>query len=160
MGIGAALSVAELERDWQRFPPLGRPYNHALRRHVNFDGFVVLANPQESGKYAAYAQVFRSGIVEAVSTIEHRNGAIFAAEIDKYCVVSTKAYISALAKFGVGYPIAVLASLLRVKGRGVKSGIDNFYPPYGSSTSTATSSILLKPFSNRPLLPMPSARRV
>jgi hypothetical protein len=129
--IGTALSVAELESDWRRFPPLGRPYTHAARRHVNFDGFVVLANPQKSGKYAAYAQVFRSGIVEAVSTIERRNGSIFAAEIDKYCVASTKLYINALAKFGVGYPIAVLASLLGVKGRGIESGIDNFYPPYG-----------------------------
>jgi hypothetical protein len=130
-GIGTTLSVAELESDWQRFPPLGRPYSHAIRRHVNFDGFVVLANPQDSGHYAAYAQVFRSRIVEAVSTIERRNGAIFASEIDKYCVASAKAYINALTKFGVGYPIAVVASLLGVKGRSVASGIDNLYPPYG-----------------------------
>jgi hypothetical protein len=97
VGIGTALSVAELESDWQRFPPLGRPYSHAVRRHVNFDGFVVLANPQDGGKYAVYAQVFRSGIVEGVSTIERRNGAICAADIDKYCVMSAKAYINTLA---------------------------------------------------------------
>jgi Schlafen, AlbA_2 len=128
VGIGTALSVAELESDWQRFPPLGRPWNHASRRHVNFDGFVVLANPQASGQYAAYAQVFRTGIVEAVSTLDRGDGAIPAAEIDKYCVASAKGYINALAKFGVGYPIAVVASLLGVKGRRVVSGIDNFYP--------------------------------
>jgi hypothetical protein len=129
VGIGTALSVAELESDWRRFPPLGRPYGHAVRRHVNFDGFVVLASPQDSGQYAAYAQVFRSGIVEAVSTIDRHDGAIPAAEKDRYCVASAKAYINALAKFGVGYPIAVVASLLGVKGRRVVSGIDNFYPP-------------------------------
>jgi hypothetical protein len=133
VGIGTALSVAELESDWRRFPPLGRPYSHAVRRHVNFDGFVVLANPQDSGKYAAYAQVFRSGIVEAVSTIErrNRNGPVFASDVDKYCVASAKAYINALTKFGTGYPIAVIASLLGVKGRSLESGVDNLYPPYG-----------------------------
>ena len=137
VGIGTTLPVAELERVWHRFPPLGRSYGHAVRRHVNFDGFVVLANPQDTGRYAAYAQVFRSGIVEAVSTIERSNQAIFASDVDKssdvdkYCVASTKAYIDVLTHFGVGYPIAVVASLLRVKGRNVESGIDNLYPPYG-----------------------------
>jgi hypothetical protein len=131
VGLGTALSVVGLESDWQRFPPLGRPYSHASRRYVNFDGFVVLANPQASGQYAAYAQVFRSGIVEVVSTIERRNGAIFASDIDKYCVGSARAYIDILAKFGVGYPIAVVASLLGMKGRSIESGIDNLYPPYG-----------------------------
>jgi hypothetical protein len=98
---------------------------------VNFDGFVVLANPQDSGKYAAYAQVFRSGIVEAVSTIDRSNRAICAAEIDKWCVASVKAYVNALAKYSVGYPIAVVASLLGVKGRNVEPGIEHFYPLYG-----------------------------
>lgn len=133
MGIGTGLTVTELENDWQRFPPLGRPYSHALRRHVNFDGFVVLPNSQDGSRDEchAYAQVLRSGIVEAVSTIERRNGAISAAEIDKYCVAGAKGYVSALAKFGVGYPVAIVASLLGVKGRSLESGIDNLYPPYG-----------------------------
>lgn len=160
VGIGTALSVAELESDWRRFPPLGRPYGHVQRGHVNFDGFVVLASPQDSGKYAAYAQVYRSGIVEAVSTIERDDGAILAADIDKYCIMSGKGYINALAKFGVGYPIAVVASLLGVKGRSVESGIDALYPPYGEQHIDRDQLHFTECVVESPLLPMPSARRV
>jgi hypothetical protein len=131
VGIGSPLSIGDLESEWRRFPPLGRPYSHATRRRVNFDGFIVLADPESSAQYHAYAQVFRAGIVEAVSTVERGDGKIDASSIDKYCVMSAKAYVDALSKLAVGFPIAVLASLLGVKGRSLESGIDGLYPPYG-----------------------------
>jgi hypothetical protein len=130
--IGTSLSVADLENEWTIFPPLGRGRGHAQHRHVNFDGFVVL--PDRAPQYHAYAQVFRSGIVEAVSTVTRSDGAVLGSTLDKYCVASTKVYVDALAKFGVGFPIAVVASLLGVKGRSLESGIDNLYPPYGEQT--------------------------
>jgi hypothetical protein len=129
VGIGTSLSVADLENEWSIFPPLGRGRGHARNRHVNFDGFVVL--PDRSPQYHAYAQVFRSGVVEAVSTINRNDGAVLASVVDKYCVTGTKTYIEALTKFGVGFPVAVLASLLGVKGRSLESGIDGLHPPYG-----------------------------
>jgi hypothetical protein len=129
MGIGTSLSVADFEHEWQLFPALGRPRSHARHRYVNFDGFVVLADPR--GRQHAYAQVFRSGIVEAVSTANRSDGAVLASTVDKYSVASTKTYVDALAKCGVGFPVAVLASLLGVKGRSLESGIDGLHPPYG-----------------------------
>jgi hypothetical protein len=63
------LSVADLENKWMAFPPLGRGRAHAALRYVNFDGFVVLPGRHPQEAIHAYAQVFRSGIVEAVSTL-------------------------------------------------------------------------------------------
>jgi hypothetical protein len=131
VGIGTSLSVADLENKWMAFPPLGRGRGHAVLRYVNFDGFVVLPGRHPQTAIHAYAQVFRSAIVEATSTIDRSDGAVLASNLDKYCVASTKTYIDALAQCGVGFPVAVLASLLGVKGRSLESGIDGFYPPYG-----------------------------
>jgi hypothetical protein len=125
------LSVADLENKWMAFPPLGRGRAHAALRYVNFDGFVVLPGRHPQEAIHAYAQVFRSGIVEAVSTVDRGDGAVLAATLDKYSVASTKTYVDALAQCGVGFPVAVLASLLGVKGRSLESGIDGLYPPYG-----------------------------
>jgi hypothetical protein len=75
--------------------------------------------------------VFRSGIVEAVSTIDRGDGAVLASNVDKYCVTSTKTYIDALAKFELGFPIAIIASLLGVRGRSLDTGIDGLLAPYG-----------------------------
>jgi len=110
VGIGTSLSVADLEKEWAIFPPLGRGRGHAVHRYVNFDGFIVL--PDRRPQYHAYAQVFRSGIVEAVSTVNRSDGAVLASVLDKYCVASTKPYVDALTKFGIGFPVAALASLL------------------------------------------------
>jgi Putative DNA-binding domain len=77
VNLSTPLSIAELETKWSLFPPLGRP--QATHRYVNFDGFVVLSsgNPT-TARHHSYAQVFRSGIVEAVSTIERSDGDVMA----------------------------------------------------------------------------------
>jgi hypothetical protein len=125
------LSIAEMEKQAMLFPPLGR--GQATHRYVNFDGFVVLTNSNDTieQQHHSYAQVFRSGVVEAVATIDRPDGAVMASKIDKYCVANTRRYVEALARFGVEAPIAVLVSLVGVGGREIVSGIDNLYAPYG-----------------------------
>ena len=128
--LATPLSIAELEMKWSLFPPLGR--GQATHRYVNFDGFVVLSNGDPTAtRHHSYAQVFRSGIVEAVTTIEQSGGAVPASSIDKYCVANSKRYVDALSEFDVGCPIAVLASLMGMSGRNIESGIDNLFSPYG-----------------------------
>jgi hypothetical protein len=128
--LATPLSVEELETKWYLFPPLGR--GQATHRYVNFDGFVVLSNGDPAAaQHHSYAQVFRSGIVEAVATIARSDGAVLASNIDKYCVANSKKYIDAMSKFEVGCPIAILASLIGVSGRTMESGIDGLFPRYG-----------------------------
>lgn len=129
--LATSLSIADLETNWMRFPPLDR--GQANHRYINFDGFVVLfvsSNPV--AKQLSYTQVFRSGIVEAVSTIEQGDGAVQASKIDKYCIIGAKRYVDALSRVDVGCPVAVLASLIGTRGRTIVSGIDNLAAPYGS----------------------------
>jgi hypothetical protein len=129
--LGASLSVEELVKQWELFPPLGRP--RETHRHVNFDGLVVLSNANQvpGAAQPSYAQVFRSGAIEAVATIDRGDGSLWATDIDKYCVQSTKRYVDALARFDISCPIAILASLMGVKKKSVGSGIDNLYSDYG-----------------------------
>lgn len=125
------LSIAQLEQQSALFPPLGR--GRGTHRYVNFDGFVVLSNANEGAEqqHHSYAQVFRSGVIESVATIDRSDGAVIASNVDKYCVANSKRYIEALARFGVEPPIAILVSLIGVAGREIASGIDNLYAPYG-----------------------------
>jgi hypothetical protein len=127
---GPVLSVADLEAAWMQFPPLER--NRGTHRIVNFDGFMVLSNANAAAsQHHSYAQVFRTGVVEAVATIDRSDGAVLASRIETYVVGGSKRYIDALATFDLGSPIAIVASLLGVGGRKLESGIDNLYPPYG-----------------------------
>jgi Putative DNA-binding domain len=130
--LGSSQSVAELEKQWQLFPPLGCA--SGTHRHVNFDGFVVLSSGSQVSQQHSYAQVFRSGAVEAASTIERNDGNLLATTIAKYCVQGTKSYVDALTKFDIGCPIAILASLIGAKGKSLESGIMDLYAPYGQVT--------------------------
>jgi hypothetical protein len=129
-GVAEGPSIAELESDWQKFPPPGRA--NATHRYVNFDGFVVLSNGNpNAAQHHSYAQVFRNGAIEAVTVIERSDGVILASNIDKYTVASAKRYIAALSQFDIGFPMAVLVSLIGVADAEIESGIDGLLPPYG-----------------------------
>jgi hypothetical protein len=133
-GVAEGPSISELESAWQKFPPLGR--TSATHRHVNFDGFVVLSSGDpHSPKHHSYAQVFRNGVIEAVSTIERSDGVILASNIDKYTVASSKRYMTALSQFGIGFPMAVLVSVIGMADVEIESGIDGLLPPYGQQKS-------------------------
>lgn len=113
------------------FPPLGR--NVGTHHYVNLDGFVVLSDANEGveQRHHSYAQVFRSGIIEGVSTMDRQDGSICAYEIHEYCVKYTRLYVGALTQLGVEPPTAVIVSLIGVAGRKLASGIDGLYAPHG-----------------------------
>jgi hypothetical protein len=130
--LGAALSVAEMEKQWKLFPPLGR--RDATHRYVNFDGFVTLSNQRMGAAQSSYAQVFRSGAIEAVSAVERGDGAVGAADLDKYCAQGVQRYVDALSKLDISCPMAVLASIVGVRGKKLVTGIDGLYSPEGEVT--------------------------
>ena len=125
------LPIADLEAQALAFAPLGRP--RGTHHYVNFDGFAVLSNANEhqEQQHHSYAQVFRTGIVEAVSTINRTEEAIPAGNIDKYAVANAKRCVEALARANVNPPFAVLVSLVGVKGKALASGIDGLDAPFG-----------------------------
>ncbi len=109
--LRGSLSLAEVERHWRAFPPLGRKESQYPR--LNFDGFLGVSNVNEdAAEQHAYVQVFRSGAVESVRTWNpHRT-----IETEAHLVRYARLYAHGLHLCGVQPPLVVLASLLNVRG--------------------------------------------
>lgn len=110
------------------FAPIGSSGGH--HAYKNFEGFLTASNsagPMVSQR--AYVQVFRSGIVEAVASSIVRGAAnlLPMQDIEQHIIAHTRIYAANLHKFGIAPPIAVLASLVDVKGK--------ILSPYKSGTS-------------------------
>jgi len=108
------------------FPPLGMNFPSNWR--INFDGFLTLSNADaRAAKHRTYAQVFRSGAVEAVaSAIAHTDGHINIQQVDFMIVQYTRIYATALHECGAEPPLAILASVIGVKDRGLSADFDTF----------------------------------
>ena len=128
-------SVA-LDRKYSEFAP---PESSILEWRFNLDGYLVwgpqFQNGSPTGKAAAYCQVFRSGRVEFVfrASVNGTSGEspLNLYKIEKLVMENAWRYISALGKLGVDFPMAVLLSLLDVKGRSAwihSAGNDNVDP--------------------------------
>ena len=119
------LSVAQMQANGLLFPPLGR--SDPTHWESNFDGFLTLSNAdQRTRTHHSYAQVFRTGAVEGVSTIESDHAgtpAVIATKIERYCVGNTHRWLRGLEACGVGPSFAILASLIEVQGRYLLTGI-------------------------------------
>jgi len=61
-----SLPLTDVYNLYPRFPPLAGTTQHF---RINLDGLLTLSNAQRNAPTRAYVQVFRSGIVEAVSSI-------------------------------------------------------------------------------------------
>lgn len=107
-----SLSLAEVERQWTHFPPPAR--RQPTHWYINFDGFLGLSNAEEAAtRQHSYVQVFRSGIIEAVTTVsEGRNGVISTTHLDAITVRYARLYAASLHGCGVNPPMAILVSLL------------------------------------------------
>ncbi len=114
---GHSFPIDKAARDPNQFPP----FSDKIARHhkVTFDGLLTTSNlnppphPQR-----AYVQVFRSGAVEAVtSSLATTNGWMTLPEIQAAIIVYADRYAHALHSFGIEPLIAVLVSLLGVKGK-------------------------------------------
>lgn len=108
-----AFSLTEVTHDL--FAPIGT--SHAADWRVNFDGFLTLSN-ENQGRHRAYVQVFRTGAVEAVAaSIARSDGGIHIGHVGHYVVDYTRRLAVDLQSCGVEPPLAVMASLIGVRGR-------------------------------------------
>jgi hypothetical protein len=109
----------------QYFPPPGMGLPSIWR--INFDGFLTMSNADAApeARQRAYVQVFRGGAVEAVaSSIVRSDGHLNIQTLDFTIVQSTRIYSTALHECGAEPPLAVLASVIGVKGRGLATRFD------------------------------------
>jgi hypothetical protein len=106
------------------FPPVGM--RSPSNSRINFDGALTLSNADaRATAQRAYVQVFRAGAVEAVaSSIVRTDGHINIQQVDFMLVQYTRLYAMALHECGAEPPLAAIASVIGVKGRGLLRGFD------------------------------------
>jgi schlafen family protein len=127
--IGRALNLSDVQGRVLSFPPLGRREPSNWR--INLDGLVTTSPTIEGGHHHAYAQIFRSGAVESVTTEERgMNGGILTSAVDALVVPNARMLLGALHASGVEPPIAATVSLVRGRsiqadGDGPRYPIDN-----------------------------------
>jgi len=108
------LPMAELERDYTSFHPIGSRQSQALK--INFDGFLTMSNGNRAANVErAYVQLFRGGIVEAVDGLYVRASGqplIPVVEVERSITGHALRLMQDLAAIGIEPPYAALASLL------------------------------------------------
>lgn len=113
----APLPMAELERDYTSFHPIGSRQSQGLK--INFDGFLAMSNGDRAANVErAYVQLFRGGIVEAVDGLYVRASGqplIPVVEVERSITANAMRLMRDLSAIGVAAPYAVLASLLTVE---------------------------------------------
>ncbi len=109
---GQVISISDVVRNTQSFPPLGTTLRQDWR--INFEGFVTLSNSLERAEtQRAYVQLFRSGAIEAVaSSISNAKRFVNVVDIARMIVGHLYLYSGALRDCGVQPPFAVMASLI------------------------------------------------
>jgi hypothetical protein len=109
-----AVSLRALIQNKTRLDPIGTP---ADATRLNFDGLLAISYP-ENGTSQSYVQAFRGGAIEAVcSSITGFVGSIDIRRVEHYIVERSLEYARALDECGAGPPLAVMASVIGVKGR-------------------------------------------
>ena len=112
-----SLPLESVSRDYSNFSPIGSRSPQGIR--VNFDGVLKTANAdQAAAQQRAYIQLFRTGIVEAVTStiISNSRGEPIIFNLDDEMISSIKRYLHDLADIGVQPPFAVFVTLLGVQG--------------------------------------------
>ena len=118
LGVGGQVDL-DLVQGHQAGPLVGM-HGSALDNRYTFDGFLATEGGRREGPYEGYALVFRDGIIEAVSTqcAGKRNGGsyIFSGIFEESLIQSLDRYGALLQALGVSPPVAVMLSLMGVKG--------------------------------------------
>jgi hypothetical protein len=119
--VGRMLDLADLHQRAMSFPPLGRqsPSNWL----VNLDGLLTTSPTVAGGYHHAYAQIFRSGAVESVSTEQRGvSGGILTVAVDAIVVANARLLLSGLHASGIEPPIAAAVILVGGSGRPIQAG--------------------------------------
>jgi hypothetical protein len=128
--FGQSLSFKEVLAQRNEFAPIGgstRDYQ------ITFDGFIAGSNGEGLSKpQRAYVQVFRSGIVEAVTASLSRGQEskwLILPHIEAVIIKYARVYAASLQRLGMEPPFAVMASLMNVKGnRLFQDFLDRSFP--------------------------------
>jgi hypothetical protein len=126
--------ASETEVDIRRLGdmPNLRPLSSSTHNsRFNADGFLVY-NPEREGKSDGYLQVFRGGIVEAVSSrffgeVEGRPR-ISGVRVEKEVLEVTPRLIQIMEELGIVGPFGVMMSLTGVRGFSMTSDPSRFWP--------------------------------
>lgn len=90
---------------------------------LNFDGFLTYNTYADT-----YVQLYRSGVIEAVSMVGARNAppeftnSLPSTLIERELISASRSYLVVLAKLGINPPVFLMLSMLDVKGRYFPSG--------------------------------------
>jgi hypothetical protein len=118
MGTGTSFPLSEVARAPNKFPPIANSV--ARYSQMTFDGLLTTSNAEPPpAPQRAYTQVMKTGIVEAVASSLARgedHSWLLTHNIEAMIVRYSGAYANGLSGFGIEPPIAVLASLIGVKG--------------------------------------------
>jgi hypothetical protein len=116
--FGQSLSLDQVSEHPERFAPIKGTARH---RQVTFDGFLTASTAGDlSEPQRAYVQVFRTGVVEAVtSSIVRGNEKNFIVLpfLQSWIIEYARGYASSLQSCGAEPPFAIMVSLIDVKGK-------------------------------------------
>jgi hypothetical protein len=109
------LGLQPIERDFQLFAPIGSTTANVTR--VNFEGVLKTSNADPNAKQQrAYTQIYRSGIIESVTSTLISERAKTISFLEDRIVAETLKKLNDLAKVDVEPPFAILVSLYGVLG--------------------------------------------
>lgn len=116
-----AVDVVGVSENCAFLPPLGAGGYNGSR--MNLDGCVTFWQPSDSPCYG-YAQLFRSGTIEAVDgfTLTGTELCIPAVAYEEELIRATGSYLKLLPQIGVESPLILMLSMIGVKGFRMATG--------------------------------------
>lgn len=100
-------------------------YRLALNRRYNLEGLFTYSD-NEKGKFSAYTQLYRNGIIEAVDAlllrpreINNTKIKIISSNYEEKLIKATSSYLKLLSEFTIEPPIFIFLSFLGVKNYGI-----------------------------------------
>lgn len=104
--------------------PLIQYYGYSSR--INFDGYLSWTSAERGDRYHGYAQVFRSGVFEAVDANiimpSENNKLVNAGLVGKATIDATLKYCQTAKRLGVPLPLVVMVTLHGLKGFKLMTG--------------------------------------
>jgi hypothetical protein len=101
----------------------------------NLEGYVRYSGLRDDQRASAYLQIFRNGALETVDTslASHSaaGGHLRGADLERDVIEKLGYYVSSLKRLGVDVPLAVMISLLGVKGYTIRPQESTFMPLHG-----------------------------
>jgi hypothetical protein len=111
----AVLALQPIERDFRLLVPIGSATANVTR--VNFEGVLKTSNVDpEAKQQRAYTQIYRSGIIESVTSTLVSESTKTISYLEDRMVAETLKKLNDLAKVGVEPPFAIFVSLYGVLG--------------------------------------------